>query len=333
MRKNNEEEDVLNACHEFWSKNLAPTERQKWDDRASQQHLFAPLFADNMNTINSDDHSSIQRTWSNTSHHIMPVNSSFQPPLRDSQAHHIYILSDKTAKWRYDYFLSVGCEWNPVKFVPFDYSMQDGEWIPQNMTRDFFRARTRIVSTRFGDLIIHHLFGDPDSVWEIEEAIINVVECDECGAGRDLDAVLCIADCDDKNSLSADSASITSLLHLRKLSQTFVTINLQTNNSTASSRKLTQDKIVKYLSSQQASFAECRFYPDFTGKFRYFRTSIDSKMQYALLNSEFSSSIHNITPVLEHWFKDGNEKSRVVTEVLDIDTDRILRNNPVLRSQ
>ncbi len=50
--------------------------------------------------------------------------------------------------------------------------------------------------------------------------------------------------------------------------------------------------------------------------------------------SPFGDYIEKIEPVLAHWKTVGsNEEARVITEVLDIDTDRILRNNPLLRSK
>jgi len=36
------------------------------------------------------------------------LQPQYQVPLRDSEAHHIYVLSDKSAEWRYYRFLAAG---------------------------------------------------------------------------------------------------------------------------------------------------------------------------------------------------------------------------------
>ena len=53
-----------------------------------------------------------------------------------------------------------------------------------------------------------------------------IVEDNEFGVSKPLESVLIMADCDDPNSLVSDSATLTSLLQVRKLADTLVTIHI-----------------------------------------------------------------------------------------------------------
>ena len=76
-----------------------------------------------------------------------------------------------------------------------------------------------------------------------------------------------------------------------------------------------------------------RITTDPSGEYRYLRVSLAHQQVLQLRESVFGQYIEDVVPVLDHWRQGGDEAARVVTEVLDIDTDRILRNNPLLRSR
>ena len=56
--------------------------------------------------------------------------------------------------------------------------------------------------------------------------MFSVLQTNECGAGRALDAVLIVSDASDTTTSASDSAALTSLLHVSTLAKTLVTIEV-----------------------------------------------------------------------------------------------------------
>eukprot|EP00750_Incisomonas_marina_P028035 INCI635.1.p1 GENE.INCI635.1~~INCI635.1.p1 ORF type:complete len:1186 (-),score=153.54 INCI635.1:187-3744(-) len=318
-RQQGPESEVYSTCQTMWG-NFTESERAVWHEQAKD-------IDDSLQTNDGGAGAG------------GPGTPRFEVPLRDSEAHHIYVLANKTAEWRYQRALSFGRPWKVVRFYPFDSSCQDGEWLPDvasNVDETLRRGGT--ITSRFGDLLVHHMQGDSDSASEIEEAILFVSETNEFGAGKLLDAVLILADCDDINSLVSDSSALTSLLHVRTLAKTLVTIRIQIPegkpDSLAQRRNVLQD-LVEHLNSRGSGFnsSTIRYTVDSSGNFRFIRTALSAEACAELRKGHFAEYISDISLVLQHWMEGGNQIARVITEVLDIDTDRILRNNPLLRSK
>jgi hypothetical protein len=71
----------------------------------------------------------------------------------------------------------------------------------------------------------------------------------------------------------------------------------------------------------------------FGASLRYLRAALKPSAVRRLMAGPFAKYVRSVAPVLKEWHENGDMTQRIITEVLDIDTDRILRNNLLLRMQ